>query len=217
MGADIFGNRYYTETINRYSREMIRSTGQPKVEESIFLNVMMNIDGSISTTNSRIFYEYTKGDEKEEELPGNIVNKENYIDPVTGLAYIGLLKEVVDGSVIDKFDINGDGDRNDPGEKDPSGTFILGRDIFGNESESLTQTEYIIVNGQAKDDLAKTVSQGKNVDGSLTYTIRKLSYSYSEEGRLESVENVAIGIGSVKLNGIVVIMEITYSLALRTI
>jgi len=133
VGADIFGNRYYTETVNKYSQEMIKLTGQPKVEESISLNVTMNIDGSTSTTDSRVFYEYTGGQEKEEELPDKIVNKESYINPVTGLAYVGLLKGVTDGSVIAKFDING----NDLGVADfslrhnPSGAFTLARDIFG--------------------------------------------------------------------------------------
>jgi hypothetical protein len=202
VGADIFGNKYYTETINKYSREMIKLTGQPKVEESISINVTMNIDGSTSTTNSRVVYEYTGGEEKEEELPDNIVNKESYINPVTGLAYIGLLKGVAEGSVIAKFDINGNGDRDDSGEKNPTGAYTLAKDIFGNESKSLTQTDYIIINGQAKETLAKTVSYDRNVDGSLTYTIRKQSYSYSEQGQIEVIESVAVGEGNVKLNGI---------------
>ncbi|MDH5173792.1 MAG: cysteine peptidase family C39 domain-containing protein, partial [Elusimicrobiota bacterium] len=204
VGADIFGNRYYTETVNKYSQEMIRLTGQPKVEESISLNVTMNIDGSTSTTNSRVFYEYTSGKEKEEGLPDKIVNKENYINPVTSLAYVGLLKGVMDGSVKAKFDINGNGDIDDSGEKNPLGAYTLASDIFGNKSETLTQTDYIIINGQAKETLTKTVSHGTNVDGSLTYTIRELSYSYSEKGQLEVIENVAVGEGSVKLNGIAV-------------
>ncbi len=206
VGADIFGNRYYTETINKYSQETIKLTGQPKGEETISINVTMNIDGSTSTTDSRVFYEYTNGQEREEALPDKIVNKESYINPDTGLAYVGLLKGVADGSVLDKFDIDGDGDTDDSGEKNPTGAYTLARDIFANQSESLTHTEYIIIDGQAKESLAKTVSYGRNVDGSLTYTIRELSYSYSEKGQLEVIENVAVGEGSVKLNGI----EVSY-------
>ncbi|MBU4589983.1 MAG: hypothetical protein KKG01_03575, partial [Candidatus Omnitrophica bacterium] len=185
-GTDIFGNTYFSITRNTYgwivANKALVTYSHTHTEGS-------NLDGSTSTTDSYVTYDYFEGTERNDIAQSlfsldydqlNDTQKEQVNDKI---AQAMLSKNWIELS-DDEIDWIETSLTRKGMLKSASGySKTEGSDVFGNGYLSVTINTYNIVAGKAVVIEAFTVTQSSSIDGSKSYTFGTLNYDYGKSSR----------------------------------